>query len=83
MAWITDIERTKAEIWRRTLSVHLDGTFFGCRAAGPAMKQGGASIIIISSTAALVGIAPYFAYWAAKRGIRSLTQSSAVRCRER
>ena len=84
IAVIANIERTTTEVWRRTLAVHLDGTFFGCRAAVPAMKQGGGgSIINISSTAALVGIAPYLAYSAAKGGIRSLTKSIAVHCRER
>lgn len=84
IALIANVERTTTEIWRRTLAVHLDGTFFGCRAAVPAMKKGGGgSIINISSTAALVGIAPYFAYSAAKGGIRSLTKSIAVHCRER
>ncbi len=84
IAVIANIERTTTEIWRRTLAVHLDGTFFGCRAAVPAMKKGGGgSIINISSTAALVGIAPYLAYSAAKGGIRSLTKSIAVHCRER
>ena len=84
IAVIANIERTTTEIWRRTLAVHLDGTFFGCRAAVRAMKKGGGgSIINISSTAALVGIAPYLAYSAAKGGIRSLTKSIAVHCRER
>lgn len=84
IAIIADILKTTTEIWRRTLAVHLDGTFFGCRAALPAMKQGGGgSIINISSTAALIGISPYFAYSAAKGGIRSLTKAIAVYCRER
>ena len=84
IAVIANIERTTTETWRRTLAVHLDGTFFGCRAAVPAMKKGGGgSIINISSTAALVGISPYLAYSAAKGGIRSLTKSVAVHCRER
>ncbi|MDJ0785410.1 MAG: SDR family oxidoreductase [Myxococcota bacterium] len=84
IAVIADVSRTTTEIWRRTLRVHLDGTFFGCRAALPAMKaRGGGSIINMSSTAALVGISPYFAYSAAKGGIRSLTKSLAVYCKER
>lgn len=82
IAFIANIEETTTEIWRKTLAVHLDGTFFGCHYALPAMKQsGGGSIINMSSTAALVGIAPYFAYSAAKGGIRSLTKSIAVHCR--
>ena len=59
IAWIADLEHTDTEIWRRTLCVSVDGTFFGYRAASPAMNRGrGRSIINIVSTAALVGIAP-------------------------
>jgi len=84
IAIIANVEETTTEIWRRTLSVHLDGTYFGCRYALPAMAaSGGGSIINMSSTAALVGNAPYFAYSAAKGGIRSLTKSVAAHCRER
>ena len=84
IAIIANVVQTTTEIWRRTLAVHLDGTFFGCRQAIPAMKQGGGgSIINMSSTAALVGVPPYFAYSAAKGGIRSLTKAIAIDCRER
>ena len=84
IAIIANVARTTTEIWRRTLAVHLDATFFGCHYALPAMKEsGGGSIINMSSTAALVGISSYFAYSAAKGGIRSLTKSVAVYCRER
>lgn len=77
-----DIEHTTTETWRRTLGVHLDGTFFGCHYAIPAMKQsGGGSIINMSSTAALIGIPPFLAYSAAKGGIRAMTKSIAVHCR--
>ena len=84
IAIIANVVQTTTEIWRRTLAVHLDGTFFGCRQAIPAMKQGGGgSIINMSSTAALVGVPPYFAYSAAKGGIRSLTKAIAIDCRQR
>ena len=67
IAVIANVARTTTEIWRRTLAVHLDATFFGCHYALPAMKKsGGGSIINMSSTAALVGLSPYFAYSAAK-----------------
>ncbi len=83
IAPIANIETTSTEQWRRTLSVHLDGTFFGCRHCLPAMaRSGGGSIINMSSIAALVGIAPYLAYSAAKGGIRSMTKSIAVYCRD-
>jgi 3(or 17)beta-hydroxysteroid dehydrogenase len=84
IAIVADIEHTTTEIWRRTLAVHLDGTFFGCRAAIPAMAAGGGgSIVNMSSTAALVGIPPFLAYSAAKGGIRSLTKAVAIHCRTR
>lgn len=82
IAPIADIEHTSTEMWRRTLAVHLDGTFFGCRSAFPLMRTaGGGSIVNMSSTAALNGIAPYLAYSAAKGGIRSLTKAVAAHAR--
>ena len=79
-----DIEQATTANWRRTLAVHLDGAFFGCHYAIPAMKQsGGGSIINMSSTAALVGIPPFLAYSAAKGGIRAMTKSIAIHCRSK
>lgn len=93
IAPIASVEDTSTEVWRRTLAIHLDGTFFGCHYGIEAMKRsragrasgsapGSGSIINMSSTAALVGIAPYFAYSAAKGGIRALTKSVAIHCRQ-
>ncbi len=83
IAPIGTVESTTTEVWHRVLAIHLDGMFFGCRAAIPAMKKGGGgSIINMSSTAAMVGHAPYFAYAAAKGGIRSMTKSMAIHCRD-
>lgn len=82
IALIADIESTSTDMWRRTLAVHLDGTFFGCRAAMPLMRAaGGGSIVNMSSTAALTGISPFLAYSAAKGGIRSLTKAVAAHAR--
>lgn len=79
---IADIETTTTEIWRKTLSIHLDSTFWGCQEAIKAMKEsGGGSIINISSTTALTGAAPYLAYSAAKGAIRSMSKSIALHCR--
>jgi 3(or 17)beta-hydroxysteroid dehydrogenase len=33
VAHIANIENTSLEVWRNTLAIHLDGTFFGCQAA--------------------------------------------------
>ena len=82
IAPIADIETTTTDMWRKTLAIHLDGTYFGCRAAIKLMKEsGGGSIVNMSSTAALVGIPDYLAYSAAKGGIRAMTKSIAVHCR--
>jgi 3(or 17)beta-hydroxysteroid dehydrogenase len=82
IAIIANIETTTTEMWRKTLAIHLDGTFFGCQAAIPLMKaSGGGSIVNMSSTAALVGIPAYLAYTAAKGGIRSMTKAIAIHCR--
>jgi NAD(P)-dependent dehydrogenase (short-subunit alcohol dehydrogenase family) len=67
--------------WRRVLSLNLDGVYWGCRAAGRAMRDAGRGgcIINLSSTAGYravgVGIAHYAA---AKHGVRGLTKSAAV-----
>ena len=82
IAPIGTVESTDTAMWRRTLAIHLDAAYFGCHYAIPAMKQsGGGSIINMSSTAALVGIPAYFAYAAAKGGIRAMTKSIAIHCR--
>lgn len=82
VAHIANIENTSLEVWRNTMAVHLDGTFFGCQAAIKLMKaSGGGSIVNMSSTAALIGIPDYLAYSAAKGGIRSMTKAIAIHCR--
>jgi 3(or 17)beta-hydroxysteroid dehydrogenase len=83
IAVIADIESTSTELWRKTLNIHLDGTFWGCQSAIELMKKsGGGSIINMSSTAALVGIPSYLAYSAAKGGIRSMTKAIAIHCKQ-
>lgn len=82
IAPIANIETSTTEVWRNTLAIHLDGTYFGCQAAIRLMKQtGGGSIVNMSSTAALVGIPDYLAYSAAKGGIRAMTKAIAAYCR--
>ncbi len=81
IAVIHDIESATTEEWRRTQSIHLDGTFWGCQRAVKAMKARGGSIINMSSIVGLQGSADYIAYSAAKGGIRSLTKSVAAHCR--
>ncbi|NDH40332.1 MAG: SDR family oxidoreductase [Gammaproteobacteria bacterium] len=83
VAPIASIEDTTTEMWRQVLSIHLDATFWGCQSAIQLMKKsGGGSIVNMSSTAALIGLGPYLAYSAAKGGIRAMTKSIAIHCRQ-
>jgi len=82
IAIAANIENTTTEAWRRTLAIHLDATFFGCKYAIAAMKEsGGGSIVNMSSSAALIGIPDFLAYSAAKGGIRAMTKAIAIHCR--
>lgn len=68
--------------WRQTLSINLDGTFLGTRAAIRTMASGGkpGSIINISSTMGMTAEPTTAAYSASKGGVRNLTKAAAVHC---
>ncbi len=63
--------------WDRALGVNAKGTFLCSAAAARAMTRG-ASIINQGSVAALVGIANFASYCAAKGAVVALTRSMAV-----
>jgi 3-oxoacyl-[acyl-carrier protein] reductase len=64
--------------WRVMLAVHLDGTFYGTRAAARSMvARGTGSIINIASLCGLDGCAGYPHYSAAKAGVIGFTRSVA------
>ena len=73
------IEDYTLDQWNLIIAINLTGTFNGIKAAVPALKASGAgSIINISSTAGLKGVAALPGYAAAKFGVRGLTKEVAI-----
>jgi 3alpha(or 20beta)-hydroxysteroid dehydrogenase len=73
------IEEYTLEQWNLIIAINLTGTFNGIKAAIPALKMSGAgSIINISSTAGLKGVAGIPGYTAAKFAVRGLTKEVAI-----
>jgi NAD(P)-dependent dehydrogenase (short-subunit alcohol dehydrogenase family) len=72
------VEDTSLADWRRMIAVNVDGTFFGCQAAAPAMRRAGyGSIINLSSVAGLKGNGQLCAYNASKGAVRVMTKAVA------
>jgi NAD(P)-dependent dehydrogenase (short-subunit alcohol dehydrogenase family) len=72
---------TSDQIWDETIDIFLKGVFRFCRAVIPQMlKQGGGSILNISTVSGLKGIPgfPAHAYAAAKGGVNILTKTIAI-----
>ena len=69
--------RLPDEEWRTMLAVHLDGTFFGTRAAVRSMAGRGGVIVNIASVCGVDGCVGYPHYSAAKAGVIGFTRSVA------
>ena len=67
---------TSAEQYRATIDASLTTAFSTVRAAGKTMRSGG-SVVLVSSAAAMAGLASHEAIAAAKAGIIGLTLSAA------
>jgi len=75
---ITPLLETTDEAWDTMIAINQTGVFKGMRAVAPVMKrQGGGSIINISSIAGLRGTQACFAYGATKWAVRGMTKSAA------
>ncbi len=67
------------DVWRRTLSVDLDGVFHGVQAQIPAMlARGGGVIVNVASILGQVGFPGLAPYVAAKHAVVGLTRQIAV-----
>ena len=66
------------DVWRRVLSINLDGPMYTSRRAIPQMlAQGGGAIINVASTAGISGGGGGAAYTAAKHALVGLTRNTA------
>jgi len=65
--------------WQKVIEINLNAVFYGTRAQAPAIaKNGGGSIVNISSVLGSVGIPMSSAYVAAKHGVVGLTKNAAL-----
>jgi NAD(P)-dependent dehydrogenase (short-subunit alcohol dehydrogenase family) len=72
------------ELWRRSMSVMLDGVFFCAQSAGARMlDRGRGSIVNIASINATEAFPQRAAYCAAKAGVKALTEVLAVEWADR
>ena len=78
MDYMAGVGELSDEIWRRVLSINLDGPMFTSRRAIPHMiANGGGSIVNTASTAGISGGAAGAAYTASKHGVVGLTRNTA------
>ena len=67
------------EVWRRTLSVNLDGVFYLLRTALPAMRErSSGSAVVVASIAAFKGFPNHAAYCASKGALVALVRQVAI-----
>ncbi len=72
-----DLHSTPA--WHRIMDINATGVFLGMKAAIPAMRQNGGSIVNFSSISGIVGQdGIHMAYNASKGAVRLMTKSAAV-----
>jgi 3alpha(or 20beta)-hydroxysteroid dehydrogenase len=73
------------DVWQRTIDINLNGPFYGCRAALPAIEANGepGAIVNIGSMIAIRPAAFVAAYSASKAGLVGLTRSVALDCAAR
>lgn len=78
VAEFAGVEETEPELWHRTLAVNVTGTYLCARAALPAMRREGGSIVNMASIAGMIGIPRMAAYCASKGAVIALTRQMAV-----
>ncbi|MET0987253.1 MAG: glucose 1-dehydrogenase [Steroidobacteraceae bacterium] len=78
------VETLEYEVWRRIMSINVDGVFLGTKTFTPLLAESGkttrygSSVINISSIMGLVGYSDTSAYNAGKGAVRLFTKSVAI-----
>jgi NAD(P)-dependent dehydrogenase (short-subunit alcohol dehydrogenase family) len=72
------VDETTDEQWHDTFNVNVNGMFYVCRAAIPAMRERGGVIVNIASDAALTGSRHLVAYCASKGAVLQMTRAMAL-----
>ena len=75
------LDEVTLEIWRKVMSVNVDGVFLGCKLATDLLAErtsGMASVINISSVAGLIGFPFQPAYNTSKGAVRHLSKTLAI-----
>lgn len=76
---VMPLAMTDVDDYRRVIEVNQVGVFLGMKAVTPAMsKDGGGSIVNISSVAGLIGAQAHIAYCASKWAVRGMTKVAAL-----
>lgn len=78
-----DAENVSIASWNKVHEVNSSGVMLGCKYAIKLMKDGGGSIVNISSRSGMVGIPGAVAYAASKAAVRNHTKSVALYCAEK
>ncbi|WP_242504159.1 SDR family NAD(P)-dependent oxidoreductase [Promicromonospora panici] len=78
IAPVGSVTETSNELWRRVMSVDVDGVFFLARAALPYLIAARGSIVNTASVSGIGADFNYAAYNAAKGAIVNLTRSMAI-----
>lgn len=78
------IETTSLDDFNRMMNINVGGVFLGCKYAIPLMeKNGGGSVINVSSIFGIVADPLSLAYSTSKGAVRSMTKSVALDCAAR
>ncbi len=77
-----DPEHADLGSWEEVHRVNLTGVMLGCKYGIALMKEGGGSIVNISSRSGIVGIPGAAAYASSKAAVRNHTKTVALYCAE-